>query len=50
MLKKHTRKGAFWHVFKTKLFPENQLQMEHYKLLMVPDYQPRELLHSSSIG
>jgi hypothetical protein len=28
---------------KSKLFPEDQLQMEHSKLLMVPDYVYRPL-------
>jgi len=35
---------------KSELFPEDRLQMQHSKLLKNPDYQPRALLHSSSIG
>jgi len=34
----------------SKLFVENQQIMEHSILLMVPDYQPIELLHYSRVG
>ena len=29
----------------SKLFPDNQLQKEHSRLLMFPDHQSRDLLH-----
>jgi hypothetical protein len=38
MSKIHARKGASWNFEKSNFFPENQQQMEHSNLLMVPDY------------
>jgi len=41
MPKKMHEKEHFSTIKISNLFPENQLQMEHHKLLMFPDYQPR---------
>ena len=45
MPKKLARKGAFWDLYEINFFPENQVQMQHSKILMFPENQPRQLLH-----
>jgi hypothetical protein len=43
MLKKLAQKGAFYTRKISRVTPENQRGMEHFKILMVPDYVCRSL-------
>ena len=42
---KFVRKGASWYFKKSKIITRKPQQMQHYKLLIIPENQLIQLLH-----